>query len=92
MLLLLTAAEKYANVEIHFEHKLASYDVDGRQMVFERYVNKIMFGLHAVSGVSCLTRLMGKGPKGGVVIGETIKSPNNIPISLRYVVAYTDGT
>lgn len=43
--LLLSAAEKYPSVQIHFEHKLTSYDLDSRQLVFQRssgeYVTKI---------------------------------------------------
>jgi len=30
------AAERYPNVQLHFEHKLSSYDLDKRQLVFER--------------------------------------------------------
>jgi kynurenine 3-monooxygenase len=34
--ILLTAAEKYSNVQIHFEHKLFSCDLDNKELVFER--------------------------------------------------------
>jgi len=33
--LLLTAAEKYPNVRIHFEHKLQNYDIESKQLIFE---------------------------------------------------------
>ena len=32
----LTAGEKYPNLHIHFEHKLASIDIDKAKMVFSQ--------------------------------------------------------
>ncbi len=34
---LLTEAERYPNVHLHFEHKLKSFDVKKNELVFERW-------------------------------------------------------
>ena len=43
------AAERHANIQLHFEHKLTSYDMDKRQLVFERSASECSRSLAVTS-------------------------------------------
>ena len=43
------AAERHANIQLHFEHKLMSYDMDKRQLVFERSASECSRSLAVTS-------------------------------------------